>query len=65
MIDETLRVITFSLAVFREAKKDVQVCGMLQENTSVQLFNSKKVANEINLFFLFLQVTQFLKDGKS
>ncbi|KAH6767563.1 cytochrome P450 [Perilla frutescens var. hirtella] len=27
VIDETLRVITFSLAVFREAKKDVRVCG--------------------------------------
>ncbi|XP_042062295.1 ent-kaurenoic acid oxidase 1-like [Salvia splendens] len=27
VIDETLRVITFSLVVFREAKKDVNVCG--------------------------------------
>ncbi|KAL8028420.1 hypothetical protein ABFX02_14G158700 [Erythranthe guttata] len=27
VIDETLRVITFSLVVFREAKKDVHVCG--------------------------------------
>ncbi|KAK6143055.1 hypothetical protein DH2020_023403 [Rehmannia glutinosa] len=27
VIDETLRVITFSLVVFREAKKDVRVCG--------------------------------------
>nr|ALI58395.1 ent-kaurenoic acid oxidase 1 [Scoparia dulcis] len=27
VIDETLRVITFSLTVFREAKKDVNVCG--------------------------------------
>lgn len=28
VIDETLRVVTFSLTVFREAKKDVRVCGM-------------------------------------
>ncbi|XP_011085042.1 ent-kaurenoic acid oxidase 1 [Sesamum indicum] len=27
VIDETLRVVTFSLVVFREAKKDVNVCG--------------------------------------
>ncbi|CAA2988497.1 ent-kaurenoic acid oxidase 1 [Olea europaea subsp. europaea] len=27
VIDETLRVITFSLTVFREAKKDVDICG--------------------------------------
>ncbi|KAL7120831.1 hypothetical protein ACP275_02G146400 [Erythranthe tilingii] len=27
VIDETLRVVTFSLMVFREAKKDVNVCG--------------------------------------
>ncbi|KAL8542561.1 hypothetical protein ACS0TY_003437 [Phlomoides rotata] len=27
VIDETLRVVTFSLVVFREAKKDVQICG--------------------------------------
>ncbi|KAL6565793.1 Ent-kaurenoic acid oxidase 2 [Orobanche hederae] len=27
VIDETLRVITFSLVVFREAKKDVRICG--------------------------------------
>nr|UOF76529.1 kaurenoic acid monooxygenase [Isodon rubescens] len=27
VIDETLRVITFSLTVFREAKRDVNVCG--------------------------------------
>ncbi|KAL1546559.1 Ent-kaurenoic acid oxidase 2 [Salvia divinorum] len=27
VIDETLRVVTFSLTVFREAKKDVRVCG--------------------------------------
>lgn len=27
VIDETLRVITFSMMVFREAKKDVNVCG--------------------------------------
>ncbi|KAL1535847.1 Ent-kaurenoic acid oxidase 1 [Salvia divinorum] len=27
VIDETLRVVTFSLSVFREAKKDVKVCG--------------------------------------
>ncbi|CAI9770398.1 unnamed protein product [Fraxinus pennsylvanica] len=27
VIDETLRVITFSLTVFREAKKDVNICG--------------------------------------
>ncbi|CAA0842489.1 Ent-kaurenoic acid oxidase 1 [Striga hermonthica] len=27
VIDETLRVITFSLVVFREARKDVRVCG--------------------------------------
>ncbi|KAL2460994.1 Ent-kaurenoic acid oxidase 2 [Abeliophyllum distichum] len=27
VIDETLRVVTFSLMVFREAKKDVNICG--------------------------------------
>ncbi|KAL0429388.1 UNVERIFIED_CONTAM: Ent-kaurenoic acid oxidase 1 [Sesamum radiatum] len=27
VIDETLRVVTFSLVVFREAKKDVNICG--------------------------------------
>ncbi|CAA2989472.1 ent-kaurenoic acid oxidase 1 [Olea europaea subsp. europaea] len=27
VIDETLRVITFSLTVFREAKKDINICG--------------------------------------
>ncbi|KAL3833003.1 hypothetical protein ACJIZ3_007739 [Penstemon smallii] len=29
VIDETLRIITFSLTVFREAKKNVNVCGYL------------------------------------
>ncbi|KAL2251278.1 UNVERIFIED_CONTAM: Ent-kaurenoic acid oxidase 1 [Sesamum indicum] len=29
VIDETLRVVTFSLVVFREAKKDVRVCGYI------------------------------------
>lgn len=29
VIDETLRVVTFSLMVFREAKKNVNVCGKL------------------------------------
>lgn len=27
VIDETLRVVSFSLMVFREAKKDASVCG--------------------------------------
>lgn len=31
VIDETLRVITFSLTVFREAKKDVNLAGQCMQ----------------------------------
>lgn len=42
VIDETLRVVSFSLMVFREAKKDVSVCGNQTIHLSLRKIFAKK-----------------------